>query len=60
MDLSKQTPRFAVERHTEHPVLCFRVRDLKTGETYGFGLNPIDAVHLAVEHQVRADSEGAL
>jgi hypothetical protein len=42
-------PRYVVEKHTDEAVWAFRVRDLDTDETFGFGLLLPHAAELAHE-----------
>lgn len=38
---------WVLERHTDDPAYCWRVRHAVTGETQGFGLTELDASKLA-------------
>ena len=53
----KEIPRFEVIRHPEHPIYCHQVIDNLTGETYGFGLVAMQALALAVAHDMASQTE---
>lgn len=53
MDLDySRAPRFMVEPRTDDPFYAFRVKDLKTGETFGSGMLLLHAVELAATHDI--------
>lgn len=49
MSVQQVSTRFIVEKHTNHSSFGFRVYDLWTDETHGYGLLAHDAVALAIE-----------